>query len=226
MGPLKGGIDANNIAKQGVQLAGSSVSWPDWIVAFGTLAIAIFTWRLWLTTKGTLEHLEREFVANHRPRLRIRNVVVRPQAAVNTLPILFAPQALVSGQLYVVNVGDTAATIVESGCWVEWSKRPLPMERSYEGKLGNGLFGALRLEPGQSAPGVFQSEKSMGEEGVSLWLGDSGWMLWVMGWISYTDDRKTPRRTSFCRAYMKGPSEHPDDGHFAAVENPDYEHEE
>jgi len=37
------------------------------IVALSTLVIAIFTFTLWWTTKGTLTHLRREFEAEHRP---------------------------------------------------------------------------------------------------------------------------------------------------------------
>jgi len=37
------------------------------IVGFGTLAVAFFTFTLWRTTKGTLDHLRREFEAEHRP---------------------------------------------------------------------------------------------------------------------------------------------------------------
>lgn len=201
----------------------------DISVAVGALAtavVAVFTYTLWKTTRGTLAQIEREYIANHRPQLRIRNVVVRLPTGRNAPVRLFAPGYLVSGQLYVVNVGDTAATITETGCWVKWSKLPLPMDRPYEGQDPQPFLRAQRLEPGASLPLPFQSVEVMGLVGEDLWLGNVGWKLWVMGWVAYTDDRKTPRRTAFCREYLPGPPGAPENGVFVAVNNPDYEHQE
>jgi hypothetical protein len=49
-------------------------SYERTITALGTVAIALFTFTLWVTTSRTLKQLEREFLATHRPRLKIRQV--------------------------------------------------------------------------------------------------------------------------------------------------------
>ena len=160
-----------------------------------------------------------------RPKLIVRNVVLKsPLKEPPPGPDpWFYNGARLSGQFYVVNVGGTPATITESGCWVVWkiNKLPLaelPMQRPYEGENGNNPVVAV-LNPGESAPGIFQSDDFMGGEIDPIRKGL--WSLYVMGWVEYTDERKVKRRTAFCRKYDA------DRRRFFAVENDlDYEHAE
>jgi hypothetical protein len=99
------------------------------------------------------------------------------------------------------------------------------MERPYEGEEPTGLVPQGKLQPGETIPGVFQSKKPI-ENWVTLHFDSGGWKIWVMGWISYVDENQVPRRTSFCREWHAGPPSNPQNGHFEAVANPDYEHEE
>jgi len=171
-------------------------------------------------TKGIL-------IVTHRPRLRVRNIVVNrePRGRIHPPPQIFAPGYFVSGQFYVSNIGGSEATITESHCEVIWNTTGLPMERPYEGKDGNMTIGRIRLQPGVSRPGLFLSENVMGSEGTAVQTGSGGmWGFWVMGWIEYIDASNTKRRTAFCRKYRV--PEGANEGRFFAVDDTDYEHEE
>lgn len=166
-----------------------------------------------------------DYLYTHRPRIRIRNVVVHPEQ--NPPLALFAPGHLVSGQFYISNIGSSDAVITAIGAWVEvlHKGRPervssLPTERPYEGKNPDTVN--VRLEAGGSYPISFQSENVL-PDGVYLLSHlppDDWWKIYVMGFIEYSDGLKTPRRTAFCRVWS------PISGRFSAVQDTDYEHEE
>jgi hypothetical protein len=167
---------------------------------------------------------------SQRPRLRVRNFVIRA----GSYPNIFWPGSLVGGQFYVVNAGGSPATIRESHCMVFWTQRQLPMERPYEGQDGNNpISPGLKLQPGQSSPGIFQSNKLMGEEGGLIQHFDPSWSIYLLGWIEYEDNLKIVRRTAFYRRYGPPPGYIPrgidapvPHGRFNVVHDLDYEHEE
>jgi hypothetical protein len=209
---------------------------PDWWVAIftgllfiATSALWIFTWLLWRTTRtavrdGTqaLKLANDEFIAGHRPRLRVRNIVVEPTRPHHgtKLPPLAANQPVI-GQLYISNTGSTDAVIIESCCVVYWTDRELPMERPYEGKPVFQGWERFRLRAGGSTPETFANLEVLPPDVAnSIARGDGNWQLYVMGWVSYEDAIGTPRRTAYCRRYRA------DVGRFRAIDDPDYEHEE
>jgi hypothetical protein len=78
------------------------------ITALATAAIAYFTWslrnttnKLWQASDRQLAHLQREFAATHRPKLRVRGIRIR-------VPERGGPGKI---QYTVVNTGDTAACL-------------------------------------------------------------------------------------------------------------------
>jgi hypothetical protein len=167
---------------------------------------------------------------SQRPRLRVRNFVIRPGSD----PVIFWPGSLIGVQFYVVNAGGSPATIRESHCTVYWTQRQLPMERPYEGQSGNNpISPGLKLQPGQSWPGSFQSDELMGPEGYLIRNFDPSWAIYLLGWIEYEDNLGIVRRTAFCRRYgppseyiprgIDAPVPH---GRFNVVRDLDYEHEE
>lgn len=189
-----------------------------------TATIAIFTIVLGITTVYLWEAGERQIVLAQRPRLRVRNVVHRPPRPSYEIRYPFEQGHHIGGQFYLVNVGGTAAKVVEMGCWVEWFRDDinLPMERPYEGKRGN-ISATPRVEPGQSVPISFSSDKAMDwqAEDITPMQGSSPRThLYVMGWVFYKDDIGIARFTSFCRKFD------PRRAKFFAVDDPDYEHEE
>jgi hypothetical protein len=168
---------------------------------------------------------QRMLVLAQRPKLRVRNVVVKYPVPHHRQPFrLFEPGQPVSGQFYVVNIGGTVARVTEGDCRVYWTEQSLPMERPYEGQEIKTVIPPYKLEAGQSNPVSFQSRNIMGPEGDDIRRFASNWRLYVMGWIAYTDDLNNPRRTAFCREYRQIP--HSVEGRFFPIDDPDYEHEE
>jgi hypothetical protein len=191
----------------------------EWLLVIFNGLLALFTFKLVRFNRHYL-------IVTHRPKLRVRNIVHRQPRPVHTQqPQLFASGHFVGGQFYVVNVGGTAAKIIDSYCLVHWKIGGLPMERPYEGQapIPTGLSG-ITLQPGETVPGIFQSERPMGSEGDNIRLCTDGWHIYVMGWIEYIDGIKVRRRTAFCREYQI--KQRTSEGRFYPVDDPDYEHEE
>jgi hypothetical protein len=168
---------------------------------------------------------QRMLILTQRPKLRVRNVVVRYPVPIHRQPFrLFEPGQPVSGQFYVVNIGGTVARLVEGDCRVYWTEQGLPMDRPYEGQGVETVVPSYKLEAGQSSPITFQSRNIMGPEGDDIRVFAGNWRLYVMGWIEYTDDLDNHRRTAFCREYRQIPGG--SGGRFFPIDDPDYEHEE
>ncbi len=188
-------------------------------IEYITLILVLVTLLLFCVALRQARLFRKELILNKRPRLRVRNVVVRQPIPLHApQPEILARGTLVSGQFYVDNIGGTTANISDCGCWVTWFRGPLPMERPYEGENGNIPIN-IKLKPGMSMPIVFGSGNTMGEEGTRIKSGEEDWHLYVMGWLEYIDDLRIKRRTAFCREYSAS------EGRFIAVNNTDYEHE-
>lgn len=172
-----------------------------------------------------------EYVASHRPKLRIRNIVVDPPKSENgqIWPLLH-PGHLVCGQLFIANVGGNRADILDGHCLVFWNKGGLPMRPPYEG--GGDNLRALRrtLLSGESTPVAFQSNQPMDGGGPTIGRDViGGTNLYVMGWVTYADKNNDVRQTCFCREFRlidKDKRMLGADGRFLPVDNLDYEHEE
>ncbi len=208
------------------------------ITAVSTFAVAIFTFTLWWSTRGMLRATNeiirlarQEFLSTHRPKLRVRNVVINdPQSADGRKHSLLQPGHVVTGQFYLVNVGESRADILDGHCMVFWNLHGLPMSRPYEGAFDNLQAASRTLLSGESTPVLFRSDRPMGAEGPQIGTNTiNAQSLFVMGWITYCDRNNDVRRTSFCRKFLKfgppGTTGSPA-GRFYIVEDPDYEHEE
>lgn len=166
------------------------------VTAFGL----IFLRRTYIETKATAEAsinaansareqvvlAREEFIASHRPRLKIRNFRIAP---VSKDKILI--------QYRVVNVGDTTATIVN------WNQSTVFMPKKIFPALpvyapSNSLIGVLPLESGMSWPGVIEmAEENIG--GVEGRIRQE--FLYVYGFIRYSDRLKNERELFFCRLF-------------------------
>jgi hypothetical protein len=176
--------------------------------------------------RKSVETAQAEFIAAHRPQIRVRNIVVnQPQSADGRVFPLFSSGHAISGQLFVVNVGGSRADILDGHCTVFWTQQgQLPMRRPYEGRDDNLHIASRTLLSGQSTFGPFRSDNVLPAEIVCIAGNEIGsWNLYVMGWIRYMDRNNDERRTSFCREFRRiGGSE----GRFYKVDDPDYEREE
>jgi hypothetical protein len=168
------------------------------------------------------------FIATHRPRLSVRNIVLKPSARDWAGQQDMIIGDLPEGQLYVVNRGGSNAFITDGLIMVHTDEKSnLPMARPYGGKNGN--IGSMRFPilAGTSIPILFASDSRI-EEGsrIRMLRGDGG-SLYVMGWIEYSDGAyeistgtQITRRTAFCRKFASTTQR------FVRVQDEDYEHEE
>jgi len=200
------------------------------LAIIGTLQLFVFGWqgiqlkRSVSAAQAATGAAQAEFIATHRPRLSIRNVVVNaPKSADGREFPLFSANHSVSGQFYIVNEGGSRAEIFEGHTAVFWTQQgQLPMNRPYEG-LEPNLEAAFRfLLSGQTTPVFFRSAEVLP---ASIRVGGNeigSYNLYVMGWVAYSDQNGDIRRTAFCRQFRRvGGSE----GRFYPVDDSDYEHE-
>jgi len=163
------------------------------------------------------------YLADNRPRLRIRNVVVyrTRNGQRDEKALLFADQEIV-GQCFVSNIGGVEAKIVEAHLIVVANQMGLPMERPYEGDLPNRQMGGVVIKEGQSRPIPFREQNPLVTLTGEPDRARSGeFPLFIMGWITYTGHTDAIRRTSFCQRWDARKRR------FVRVDDyPDYEHEE
>jgi hypothetical protein len=204
------------------------------IIAVFTAILGVFTVRLARSTTVAADAASKatktaqaEFVASHRPKLRIRNIVVNPPRTVDGRELaLFAPGHVVSGQFFIANVGGSRADILDGHCTVFWSREGLPMRRPYEGGEDNLQAVGRTLLSGQSTTALFRSDGPIDAD-VAQTVGRNivqGFRLYVMGWVTYADRNNDVWRTGFCREFM--PTGGFSLSRFFPVNDPDYEHEE
>jgi hypothetical protein len=201
-------LDNETRSANATEFAADIAAWQAFfsLLGIGFVGVTlVFTYQATQAANIAVRDAHRDFLATHRPRLRVRNFVLKPSD--------YDPAGPWMGQFYVSNVGGTEAKIVNSHCEAV-RLRDLPMERPYEGRLGNNPIGGF-LPSGSSRPAIFLAPSDLARN-------ISGGELYLMGWIDYLDDVGIHRRTAFCRHYTKR-----DGGlRFYAVDDPDYEHEE
>lgn len=179
------------------------------------------------TARKSTETAQAEFIATHRPRIRVRNIIVNPpQGADGRVFEPFAPGHPVSGQFFIANVGGSRADILDGYCMVFWSREGLPMRRPYEGRDDNLQAAGRTLLSGQSTTALFNSDKAIEAE-ASQTVGREiarGFRLYVMGWVTYADRNNDVWRTGFCHEYVPiGGFSSP---RFFPVNDPDYEYQD
>jgi hypothetical protein len=177
--------------------------------------------------KDATELTRQSFIFAHRPKLIVRTLYMQPEqttGGMTPIPPPLSRGSRVDGQFYIVNIGDTTATVTEvfADVLLAWD---LPTKRPYEGETGDPMAQILR--PGQSFPYQFFKEIPLTDEDVTrLQLGaqptphGAAQFLHVVGFVAYTDELKTPRRTAFARKYNMRSA------HFEKSDNYDYEHAE
>jgi hypothetical protein len=135
------------------------------VIAWLTISLASATSTQAQLTRDSIDLSRAQIVVLHRPRLRVRNVVVHPSS--NFFPALFAANDLIGGQLFMANIGGTTAHIKEALCNIFWTNQPLPMERPYEGEDGF-IFQNLTIAAGSSHPLPFSSNVPLDPQVASV----------------------------------------------------------
>jgi hypothetical protein len=80
-----------------------------------------------------------QYLVTHRPHLRVRHVSVVTADHIGHPTSFFSHGTKIRGGLAVVNVGGTAATIIESRYRIYFSKDGLPQTAPYDEKFHNLL---------------------------------------------------------------------------------------
>jgi hypothetical protein len=198
------------------------------ISAAATVAIAAFTWTLWLATteqgrltQQSIDLARDEFISTQRPRIIIRQIAIWHPAGfdnfINGEPFQFIADEKIRGRVFIANVGATRA-MVDFFCNIFYWKEPsFPMLYPYD------TLEILRQEP----PIILEGGRRMTLHGLAGGplsksvidnIGIEKTKLYVMGWVRYRDDRNVIRETRFCRLWNNS------ERRFTVVDNPDYEY--
>jgi hypothetical protein len=167
-------------------------------IGFFTLSLVFVTNRQARLTRAGIEIAQKEFIASHRAKMRIRRItVVRPPDIPNEagLPIrpLF-PDHRVSVRIEAANIGDTQANVYEMGIDVytpgPFNAAPQPYP------------GIPPVLPGQEVQMTASGARPISEAEIDA-VEAGALELRLLGIINYRDDNGVIRSTSFARVYSR-----------------------
>jgi hypothetical protein len=167
------------------------------ILAVATVGLGFATVGLYFTSAQQIKLSRNEFLATHRPLLRVR--YFKRLDAGNTQP----PQV----GFTVVNVGKTPAYLLGSSVQIALLGQRLPTPVYINGQ---DVTGRRRFAPGASDE---YQVSSAAQKAAFQWL-------YVYGYLVYSDDAGNTRTTAFCRKWI------PSDDRFVGVDDADYEYED
>ena len=206
------------------------VQWNNILSVLFTAAVAFFTWRLYMATKGLWKATEKQLkileksiaVAQEtaqaakvqaetmsdelnlklRSKLHVRDV---------TIPEFENPlgrNGFPNGQLSIVNLGGMPADVIEIGAWFETGcEKGLPTEMPDESERPNVQNPQpAKVEVGQSIRYKFTDERRPWSSYEWVRTTPNENTLYVMGYVKYTDSTQLLRYSRFFREYrvLKG----------------------
>jgi hypothetical protein len=229
---------------------------PEVWTALATIAVALFTGTLWLSNEKATRLAQRmsviarrqmlisgqqtdiqrkqhalgglQFLATHRPKLRIRHVILDESAGDVLGFIPWDHGDEIKGSLIVVNAGGTKATIIESRYRIFFTQTGLPAgEAPYDTTFNELLIVGQELDVGESNAIPLSDKIEMWgimaptEDGTRTLrrFEQENWSVYVMGQIRYRDEGGVERFMGFCRKRMRN-------GRYRPVKSPDYEYED
>jgi hypothetical protein len=191
--------------------------WSALITAVATGFVAWFTWTLWHTSRqqgrltlAALNLARAEFLATHRPKIRIKHVWLKSE---------FAFDSPIRIKVVCVNIGTANARFIDYGVDILpiRSGRAFPAEHEFRHKnqistvLGPGISGPF--------PELVQSIDQELEIAVRTALA----AFYCIGYLHYMDSAGNVRTTAFCRKLLLDDGR---SGRFILTENSDYEYED
>jgi hypothetical protein len=192
------------------------------LALIGFLQLVVFGWVFgWqgIQLRNSVKASRDEFLATHRPAIRIKHVVLRND--------IWQEEPIVI-DVTCVNKGISAAALQHIGItyFVARKGRPLPIQpaipavREYRG---------ARLEVGINYPfeNININRILTAQENADIQQERSE--LYCVGWVSYLDGANRMRITGFCRVLRLPPLEVPrtiENCRFRRVRDPDYEYED
>jgi hypothetical protein len=182
--------------------------WSNWvliIVAAGAGVIGYMTLRPIRPEADSTAEMMR---VSHRPRIKIRNVVV-PQLA-----DMYPPTEL-KGKCWITNYGASNAVLAR--IFVDWVFDPLPMENP--ATIETMGIQEVTIEPGQITPLPLPVRSISDDDHYMISIGKKS--INLVGVVKYWNkDKTTMYRTFFCRRY------NPSTKRFSPIQDDDYEYEE
>jgi hypothetical protein len=162
-----------------------------------------------------------QYLAEHRPRIKIRSVAISRAPAGG----IIEPGRVIEGSLVIVNIGAADAHIRRADYCFFWSRNGLPIAPPLVPERVKPLFGSIDLPyplPGHAS--CLIPVKSGGPVGGVT--GDrSGGHLYIMGDVLFSDGNLNERWTGFCQEYTPAKTAG-GEGRFIPVDDPNYEYED
>jgi hypothetical protein len=156
-------------------------------IAVFTIVLAIVSRRQARLTRASIDLANKEFIASHRPRIRVRRIT----------PIggLLLPNTQLNFLVEAANIGDTKATVVEVGMDVYVAGEPFnAVPRPYPN--------FPPLIAGKEVRMTITTLRALSEAQIdAIEVGTSEWRL--LGIINYADDNGVMRSTSLARVYNR-----------------------
>jgi hypothetical protein len=185
------------------------------VTALGTLAIAIFTWTLWRSTRNLFLAGERQFLSSNRPKIRTKHVV---------LSSTIFEEKPITADITWINDGTSDAIIFEFGIkfYILEKGHLLPPVSKHDPARTK-----MRkvLEPGVSTTFDNQTDGTL-VSGRGYQIGRGDLNLYCTGHVHYVDGLGRIRTTAFCRVLEFAPNTPSwvDTGRFRVFDDPDYEY--
>lgn len=186
-----------------------AAAWAQVVVG----AIGLFViWRTLKAVELTAQTARDEFLATHRPQLRVRQVE------------FIESNGLVKGVRYTVhNAGDSEGVITEVSerLWLAEVSLGLRLMPSYRAPGITRITG-ITLKPGGHAVSehIHPDGEGLNFQAVFDGFGVQDNKPLFLGYISYKDQAGTVRKTAFLREYDR-PTRR-----FAIIDHPDYEYQD
>jgi hypothetical protein len=170
-----------------------------------------------IAAKASADNQAREFLATHRPKIRVRHVMLKSD---------IWNKEKVKVTITCVNNGTTDATIAEFGMKFVFAKKDhlLPVVDLQPSDLGRGTV----LPTGMAFNFLDVSDGTIIDEKRSVEIHKGDVRLYCLGFFHYLDPTQRRRTTAFCRVLTfpekSGPRQ--DNGRFRVFDDPDYEYED
>jgi hypothetical protein len=160
--------------------------------------------------------LRKEKNPDHRPKLILRHVTIKPHSHPSN-PIECGKPVQV--EWTVVNIGDENAIIVKSNATVQLLPQPFPARTPFS--KDRDTMGTFEFLPGDDGVRTYTmlSDLKFQNEGTKFQkLKYETNAIYFFGFIKYKDPTGSCKRTAFCRRYdIKAER-------FVIVDDPDYEY--
>ncbi len=206
-----------------------SLDLPWWIGVLGpalTFLLVVVTFLLVVTARRQYKLDEVIYYAMHRPRLRVRNVVVPSFEKLNReTPMLEVEEAfqrgLAGSYFHVANLGNTPGTLILCDVRIHFAEN-LRMERPHGDGTGKQIMEEIEIAGGESRRIEIPNPGPLDPEQIVRFIGldDNSTNAYLIGVMKYRDGNDVVRETAICRKFNKST------GRFEPVDDSDYSYED